>query len=98
VQTVGEPGALKTFFMLDAGLSIASGQTDFFGYPVVKQGAAPRTGARRANEPILVAPGGARGARNTIAENRARNINATTRTAFLVGIIDDAAIQPARDR
>ena len=39
VQVVGEPGTLKTFFMLHASLSVASGQPDFFGYPIVKHGA-----------------------------------------------------------
>ena len=38
VQVVGEPGACKTFFMLHASLSIASGQTTFFGFPVVQHG------------------------------------------------------------
>lgn len=40
IQTVGEPGTLKTFFMLDVGLSIAANsQKDFHGYPVLKHGA-----------------------------------------------------------
>lgn len=37
-QIVGEPGTLKTFFILDAALSIASGQRSFFGYPITQQG------------------------------------------------------------
>lgn len=39
IQIVGEPGVLKTFFAQDAGLSVASGQADFFGYSIVRQGA-----------------------------------------------------------
>lgn len=38
VQIVGEPGMLKSFYAMDAGLSIAAGQSMFFGYPVVTHG------------------------------------------------------------
>ncbi len=39
IQIVGAPGTLKTFFMLSAGLSVAAGKKEFFGYRVVRQGA-----------------------------------------------------------
>lgn len=39
VQVVGEPGVGKTFFMLDAALSIASGQPSFFNLAILKHAA-----------------------------------------------------------
>jgi len=38
IQIVGHPGALKTFFALDASLSIACGLTHFFGYTITRYG------------------------------------------------------------
>lgn len=38
IQIVGQPGSLKTFFALDAALSIASAQPAFFGYPITQSG------------------------------------------------------------
>jgi AAA domain len=38
VQFVGEPGSLKSFFAMDAGLSIASGLPRFFDYTITVHG------------------------------------------------------------
>jgi hypothetical protein len=38
LEVVGAPGTFKTFVMASAGLSIASGQPEFFGYPITKHG------------------------------------------------------------